>query len=71
MSKVTTTPQAELAQWIDDTVIAQVILEELEEEGVSATLENGQEVWLRMLEELHHLANSSIIGLIFRGKLQP
>jgi len=59
----------ELADWVDTTTIAEVILEELEEQGVPATLENGQKVWLDALEELHHIATSSIVGLVNRGEL--
>jgi len=68
-SKVVIHPLTELADWIDTSVIAEAILEELEEQGVSPTLENGQKVWLDALEELHHLAASSIVGLINRGQL--
>ncbi len=62
-------PLTELANWIDASVIAEAIVEELEEQGIPATLQNGQMVWLDMLEELHHLASASIIGLINRGQL--
>lgn len=62
--------QDELADWIDPTVIAGAILEELGEQGVEATLENGQAVWLDALEELHHLAASSIVGLVTRGEMK-
>lgn len=34
--------QKELANWIDAEVIAENILEHLEEEGIEPTLENGQ-----------------------------
>jgi len=59
-----------LADWIDDGVIAQVILGKLEEEGISPTLENGQKVWLDSLEELHHLIAAILIDSINRGALQ-
>ena len=49
-SKVVIHPLTELADWIDSQVIAEAILEELEEQGVSPTLENGQKVWLDFLE---------------------
>jgi len=58
-----------LAQWIDDDTIANAIIEELEEQGLQPTLENTKKVWLDALEELHHLAASSIVGLINRGQL--
>ena len=70
MSKVVIHPLTELADWIDTSVIAEAILEELEDQGVPPTLENGQEVWLDALEEIHHLVSSSVVGLITRGKLR-
>jgi len=63
-------PSEELAQWIDSTVIAGAILEELEEQEIPATLENAQQVWLDAIEELHHLLKSSIVGLVNRGELK-
>ena len=70
MSKVVIHPLTELADWIDTSVIAEAILEELENQEVPPTLENGQEVWLDALEEIHHLVSSSVVGLITRGKLR-
>ena len=47
--------QQQLADWIDADVLADNILEEIEEAGEEPTLENGQRVWLDFLEnELHH-----------------
>lgn len=40
----------ELADWIDTDVIAEHILDELKEQGVSLTLENAKDVWLDVLE---------------------
>jgi len=40
----------ELADWIDTDVIAERILEEMEEQGVSLTLEQARDVWLNVLE---------------------
>ena len=40
----------ELAQWIDTTVIAQAIVEEMEEQELKPTLKNAQSVWLDVLE---------------------
>jgi len=69
MPKITITALTELtlSEWIDTRVIAHAILEELEEEAIPTTLENGQKVWLDALEELNHLVASSVIGLINRG----
>ena len=39
----------ELADWIDTDVIAEHILEELEERGLAPTLENAKNVWLDVL----------------------
>ena len=39
----------ELADWVDTSVIAEAILAELEEQGLSPTLENGQKLWLNFL----------------------
>uniref|UniRef100_A0A6M3KKJ8 Uncharacterized protein n=1 Tax=viral metagenome TaxID=1070528 RepID=A0A6M3KKJ8_9ZZZZ len=40
----------EVSEWIDSDVIAEEILEDLEEEGVAQTLENAKVVWLDVLE---------------------
>jgi hypothetical protein len=40
----------ELAGWIDTEVIAERILEELADNGIPATLDNGKAVWLDFLE---------------------
>jgi len=40
----------ELAKWIDADVIAEAIFDELEEQGIKPTLENGKTVWLDVLE---------------------
>ena len=42
--------QQKLADWIDSDVIAEHILDELKEQGVSLTLENAKDVWLDVLE---------------------
>jgi len=39
-----------LAGWIETEVIAEHILDELEEQGCQPTLENAQSVWLDFLE---------------------
>jgi len=63
--------KVELAQWIDCEVIASIILEELEGNDIEPTLANAQRVWLDSLEEIHHLAQSSIVGLVNRNELAP
>ena len=40
----------DLAGWIETAVIAEHILEELEEQGVQPTLENAKTIWLDVLE---------------------
>lgn len=47
--------QAALAAWIETDVIADAILDQMEEENIEFTLDNGQQIWLNHLEELHHL----------------
>ena len=51
----------ELAGWIDTDVIAEHILDELKEQGVSPTLENAKTIWLDVLEtELCEAIRSSV-----------
>ena len=40
----------ELAEWIDPRVIADAILQELESQEASRTIENGKTIWLDVLE---------------------
>ena len=61
--------KVELAQWIDCEVIASVLLQELEENDIEPTVANAQRVWLDALEEIHHLVQSSIVGLVNRSEL--
>ena len=57
MSKI----RHELAGWIETAVIAEHILDELEEQGIQPTLENAQTVWLDVLEtELCEAIRSSV-----------
>ena len=57
MSKI----RHELASWIDTEVIAEHILDELEEQGIQPTLENAKTVWLDVLEtELCEAIRSSV-----------
>ena len=70
MVEVTITPLTELGEWVDGEVIAQSIMEGLEDEEVPATLENGKAVWLDVLEqELSHAIRRSVKALIARGEL--
>jgi len=46
--------QKEVADWIDTNVLAENILEYLEEEGFQPTVENAKKLWLDFLgTELH------------------
>jgi len=63
--------KVELAQWIDCEAIASVILEKLEENDIEPTLTKAQRVWFDALEEIHHLVQSSIVGLVNRYELAP
>ena len=57
MSKI----KQELADWIEADVIAEHILEELQEQGVQPTLENAKTIWLDVLEnELCEAIRSSV-----------
>ena len=42
----------EIADWIDTRVIAQMIVEHLEETGRSVTVEEAKQVWYGTLENL-------------------
>ena len=53
--------QRELSAWIDTGVIAETILDELKDQGMDATVENGKTVWLDVLEnELPIALRSSV-----------
>ncbi len=43
-----------LAKWIEPTVIAEAIVDQMDEEKIEYTLDNGQQIWLNHLSELHH-----------------
>jgi len=50
-----------LVGWIEADVIAEHILDELEEQGVKPTLENAKTIWLDVLEnELCEAIQSSV-----------
>jgi len=54
----------ELADWIDAHVIAELIIDELEEQGAKPTLKYAKNVWLDMLEhEFHDAIRSAIIAV--------
>jgi len=60
--------QKQLAAWIDANVIAEHILEELEDEDVEPTLENGQQLWLNvLLTELCYALRNSIKAIFNEG----
>jgi hypothetical protein len=51
----------DLAGWIETDVIAEHILDELEDQGVQPTLENAKTIWLDVLEnELCEAIKSSV-----------
>jgi len=54
-----------LAGWIDTDVIAEHILDELEEQGVEPTIENAQAVWLDFLETELCLTLQSVVRAKF------
>ena len=54
----------ELAGWIHDDVIAELILDRLKEEGDEPTLEYAKKVWLDVLEhELHDTIGDAITAV--------
>jgi hypothetical protein len=51
----------DLAGWIEADVIAEHVLDELEEQGIQPTFENGKTIWLDVLEnELCEAIRSSV-----------
>ncbi len=62
--------EQELADWIDTEVIAEHILEELEDNGIEPSVENAQKVWLDVLEtELCQAIRASIEAKLQQGIL--
>ena len=55
----------ELAEWIDSRVIAEAILDELEDQELELTVANGQRVWLDVLENGLPGAIQSTVKAIF------
>ena len=54
----------ELAGWIDTDVIAELIIDELEDQGEKPTLKYAKNVWLDVLEhELHDAVKNAIIAV--------
>ena len=60
--------QTEVADYIDTSVLAETILDDLEEEGLQPTVENAKKLWLDFLgTELHEgirsvLRHSPVFG---------
>ena len=53
--------QRELSAWIDTGVIAEAILDELKDQGMATTVDNGKAIWLDVLEnELPIALRSSV-----------
>ena len=42
-----------LALWIDTEVIASSIVDQMDEENIEYTVDNGEQIWLNHLGELH------------------
>jgi len=64
------TAKAKLADWIDADVIADAILEQLQEQGKKLNFENGKRVWLDFLEtELSDGLENTIIALIQKNEI--
>ena len=50
----------DLIDWIDPSVIAECILEEMADQEVPLTLANAKEVWLKVLESLNDYLQSAV-----------
>lgn len=50
----------QFADWIDTSVLAQVVGEELVDQGINPTLENCKKAWLVFLLNLHAHIEASI-----------
>jgi hypothetical protein len=62
--------QKQVADWIEKDVIADAILDALEEEGIEATAENAQKVWLDVLcTELPNAIERSVDALAEKGEI--
>jgi len=58
--------QQELADWVDTDVIAEHILDELDEQGVPTTFESAKIVWLDVLQnELCDAIRSAIKARVY------
>ena len=54
----------ELADWMDADVIAELIIDELKDQGAKPTLKYAKNVWLDVLEhELHDAMRNAIIAV--------
>ena len=52
--------ESELIDWIDPSVIAECILEEMADQEVPLTLDLAKQVWLKVLESLHDHLESAV-----------
>lgn len=52
--------QKKIADWIDTGVIADVIIEELEDAGIKPTFANAKKTWLNVLESLNETVKNNI-----------
>ena len=61
----------EVADWLDDRVIADIILDSLEEEEIPRTAENAKKVWLDVLyQELGDAVGRSVEALADKGEIE-
>jgi len=60
--------ESELIDWIDPSVIAENILEEMADQEVPLTLDLAKEVWLKVLESLHGHLESAVDRISERVK---
>lgn len=61
--------KVEVSRWIETEHIAELILENLDEDGIPATVENAKKVWYDfLLTELSCGIRASINALINKGE---
>jgi len=58
----------ELAMWVDDAVVAELIIEQMAEHDMQITLPNAKAVWLDALEHLPQLIRASVQALKEKGQ---
>lgn len=59
-----------VAEWLDSKVIAETVVDALQDEAILPTLENAQKVWLDVLyTELGDAVRRSVKALAVKGRI--